>query len=437
MIKKISVGLLTFIFTAAVLVGILTASAMIPTKAIKDNFISSMEFFIELDNSAPALVEPNGFTLDRYADINLLEIAYQLDSSAPFTSVISSMYTKGTEYQPEKLIEIAENDISPTVSYSRYWHGTVLFLRFFMLFMDIRGIYILNLIIFIILTAILCRMLVKRSCTPIMVFLMIGLVLTRAYLMPFCIEYISSGMLMLIASIVILWLDTDEHRKYIPYAFISIGVAICFFDFLTAETLTLSLPLVLLLSARGLKGKNTCLKENIILCVKCIILWLVSYASMFALKWGISSIVSSAESIGSILDHASIRISYDPTDAPYRTVISALTLNVTKLVFLSFTKTYTGVFTVVIVYILAILGFIYMFRRRDCDLSIPILIFVIGLIPFGRYIILSPHSQDHSIFTYRAQLSTIVAALSAIMLCIDLSIFGKKTRRDDHKKHKH
>jgi len=434
MIKRILSYLLVFILTAAILVGLLTASALIPTDAVRDNFIKSAEFYSWLDNFLIRSSIPDSLLVDRYADITLLEIAYQYDSSAPFRSVISSMHTYGAELQPEILIDIANNNTAPDVSYSRYWHGTTLFLRLFLLFMDIRGVYILNFIVFLALTAILCRILCRKKCIPLMIFLIVGMLLCGVYMMPLCIEYVSTCLMMLMVSIAVLKLDGTSKEKYIPYVFIISGVSVCFFDFLTTETLTLTLPLVLLLSVRKLTGREMKLKETAIFCIKCIALWLVSYGCMFLSKWIISAMVSGAEDFGSILERASFRVSGSSGETPYGNVIAAIVLNLSKLVLFSFTDTYAGIFTAVGIYVFAIAAVVYMFRKQNYDFSIAILIFIIGLIPFGRYIILPSHSQTHAYFTYRAQLSSIVALLSFISLSFDTSIFKKQERKNAHVK---
>lgn len=434
MIRKIISCVLVFVITAALLAGLLTSAALIPTDAIKDNFISSAEFYVELDKFLILNNIPDGFLVDRYADITLLEIAYHLDSAHPFTSAIQAMHNYGAELQPGMLIDIAENDIAPDVSYSRYWHGTVIFLRLFMLFMDIRGVYILNFIVFLALTVALCRMLIKRKCLPAAIFLIIGMILTRVYMMPLCIEYVSTCLLMLIVSIAVLKVDNTEREKYIPYVFIVSGTATCFFDFLTTETLTLALPLVLLFCVRAFNGRKEDLKKTVLFCVECIALWLIPYALMFLTKWALSAIVSGAEEFGNIIDRASYRVDGGSSDAPYGKRIAAIVLNLSQIILYSFTDTYTGIFGLTALYIFIIAGAVYMLRREKCDFTMPILILIIGLIPFGRYFILPSHSQVHAYFTYRAQFVSIVALLSSMTLCFDLKALRKSDPKNERNK---
>ena len=65
--------------------------------------------------------------------------------------------------------------------------------------------------------------------------------------------------------------------------FILSGVLTCFLDFLTAETLTFTIPVILLLMLW--EQESASLKTQVLRLIKWGCAWLGSYAAMFAIKW--------------------------------------------------------------------------------------------------------------------------------------------------------
>ena len=70
------------------------------------------------------------------------------------------------------------------------------------------------------------------------------------------------------------------------------GVMTSFFDFLTTETVTILLPLILVITVRTMDGRIGKWKENMIFLVTQGIAWLLSYGMTFPVKWILASVVT-------------------------------------------------------------------------------------------------------------------------------------------------
>ena len=75
---------------------------------------------------------------------------------------MDTKYYSGEELGVNYGLYAALNGVAPDTDYSRYWHGSVIFIRPLMVFMSARGVKAVGLAAVIILAAACCGILVKK-----------------------------------------------------------------------------------------------------------------------------------------------------------------------------------------------------------------------------------------------------------------------------------
>ena len=81
-------------------------------------------------------------------------------------------------------------------------------------------------------------------------------------------------------------LALKEKYSWIGPFFLITGMVTVYFDFLTTETLSLLVPLLLILRVSRVQGK-----EWWLMAAKSCIAWLIGYLGMWLMKWGLASVI--------------------------------------------------------------------------------------------------------------------------------------------------
>lgn len=399
--------IITFAVTILLLVGMLIFSAMLPRELIKQNVKESAEYLCDGELFGCAYKDVSGSKIDRYADSILLGIAYQYDSDRPVTSVMWSSYYY-TEYQNENenLLDAVTNDREANRQYLRYWHGANAVVRPLLVIFNIKQIYIVNGIILSALVIILMTVLIRhKSYTPA-AGVLAGLIGTTFWFVPLSLEYTWTFILMLLVSIIGVLLAYRGKYRSIGMLFLAGGVITNFFDFLTTETLTLTVPLLLILWILKEHGICEDIKESIRLTVKSVLAWGIGYVGMWVLKWLTASLILGQNVMPYVSEHIGQRIDGNIGVGTAQYILGAIWKNV-RCVFpfeYGTIGTLAGVFLVIFVIYIG-----YVYHGSDIDGKRIGLYLVIGFIPYIRYVVLHNHSYLHYFFTYRAQLATILA----------------------------
>lgn len=82
---------------------------------------------------------------------------------------------------------------------------------------------------------------------------------------------------------------------------------LAFFDFLTCETLTILIPLLIVFIMRKQENRLPALKDSVLLTVKCGAAWGLAYAGTFLAKWCAASAVTGENKFAAALASAEIR----------------------------------------------------------------------------------------------------------------------------------
>lgn len=188
-----------------------------------------------------------------------------------------------------------------------------------------------------------------------------------------------------------------------------------YFDFLTCETLTLLIPLLLIYRIRRSRI------PSVQLCLNTVIdsaIWGIGYLGMWVMKWVTAAAVLRIDVVPYVSGHIDKRLNtavsgYGTTG---NSVYDAVTLNLKKLIPYEYGIYGAAVFLLflIIFFVIPVLNGKIMLRKNIKVLNLASYA-VMGLVPYIRYMVLRNHSVVHSFFTYRAQAATVLA-LSFITL---------------------
>ena len=427
MVKSCFKYILVFLIVTVLLLGVLVLSAKIPKSAIKENMQESAIYLCEGELFGMVVENVNGSKIDRYADSILLAIAYQYDSDKPLTSVMWSSYYHTELYnENENLLAAVTYESEANQQYLRYWHGSNAIVRPLLTFFNLKEIYILNGVLLVLLIIGLFVILLKHKAYVPAVGIAFGLVLTSAWFVPFSLEYTWTYLLMLLASMVGIQLMFKKRYKAMGVFFLICGMVTNYLDFLTTETLTLTVPLLLMLWVEHKQNGQENTKTSVHITGKAAVAWGFGYVGMWMMKWLIASIVLSENVMPYVSEHIGERIGGDLGIGLLQYIFGAIWNNI-KCLF-PFEYGVIGAFTgIALVIIPVYVGYVY--YGKHINKKCVILYTLIGLIPYIRYAILHNHSYLHCFFTYRAQMATILAVVLILEQLTDGRWMGRAYKR--------
>lgn len=426
------------VFAAAVLAlwAALVASAAIPNERIYDNMLSSALYF---KDKPPYIYESQvRLVQDNYADAILLNVAWNMGSGEPFTSALDTAYYDGNDgtndYGENWGFYCAVEGTAPNTDYSRYWHGMAAVIRPLMLFTDIGGIKLIGTILAFVLLAGNAALLLKKRQYFAAGALVAAFLCVHVWNIGFSLEYQPAVLVTL--ALLPFYIIMERNDGALSIISVISGVMIAFFDFLTCETLTILVPLLIVFIIRKQENRLPALKGCILLTIKCSAAWLLSYAGTFLVKWTAASLVTGENKFVTALASVEERFVGEAEElSPVAQFFLAPAANISTL-FGGTDRVEWGVIAAGLVISVLILGAVfYLFRSREkFDRSFTILMLILGALPFVRFFLLNNHSYLHEFFTYRALASSILALFAGIWYTLDFRPRKKKSPAKGGKK---
>lgn len=404
-------------------------SAKIPKTSIKNNVVKSAKYLTKQSLFYEMIYNHNETKIDHYADSITLNITYNISSKNSFKSILSANYYGNNKKSEIDNLLKTSNDSSKykaETQYIRYWHGTMVPLRVLLLFFNIKQIYILNIVLLIFLLTLLIYKLIKNKLYPVLIGFLLSLIITNSFVVPFCLEYSNMYFVSLIGSIIVLDLLKKKKDNRIFILFFILGIITSFVDFLTTETMTLLLPLIILLVYKYKDNKKINVKEILFLVIKIALIWSIGYVAMWVTKWIISALVLKVNIKDVALNNVLERLGKANV---YEIGYSNLSKSVLfRNIFCLFPLCYLKNKLLVLILFLFILYTFIFFVRKSENNILSYILFLIALIPYIRYAIVYNHSYIHYFFTYRAQISSIFAISLGSYYMIDKNLLGGKKK---------
>ena len=424
---------------AAVLLALwaaLVAAAAIPNERIYDNMLESAFFF---KDRAPYVNESQlRLVQDNYADVILLNVTWNMGSD-PFVSTLNSAYYDGndgtTDYGENWGFYCALAGTPPNKDYSRYWHGMAALIRPFMLFTDIDGIKLIGTITAFVLLAVNAALLLKKRQYFAAGALVAALMCVHVWNIGISLEY-QPAVLVTLALLPLYILFEKNDGALSIFAVIS-GVMIAFFDFLTCETLTILIPLLIVFIMRKQDNRLPGFRGCLSLSIKCGAAWFLSYAGAYLVKWSAASIVTGENKFAAALASVEERLVGEAEELdPVAQFFLAPLANISTL-FGGYERVSWVNIIAGLIITAAVLGSVfYLFRCREkFDRSFTLIMLILGALPIARYFLLNNHSYLHEFFTYRALASTILALFAMLWYTLEFRPKKKNSAAKGGKKH--
>lgn len=424
-IKNISVHILVWFATLAMLLGLLISSAAIPNSYLQTNMEKSALSYADKD----AFSFENGKKLnsiaDNYADSILLGVAWNMGNGTPTVSAIDTKYYDGEETGENYGLYLSVTEgASPNTNYTRYWHGSAAFVRLLHLFTDVNGVKTIGFAAVLVLLAVTVAMLVLKKHTDIAIMMCVSLFAVQIWNVSLSMEYQPAIIVALIISILCIAM---EARAPVTLVFVFSGAAVCFFDFLTTETLSLLLPLMLVICIRAKEKRLGTFKEGSLLSLKCGVAWFLAYAFTFIAKWTLATIVTGRNVFSEAIFSAYERLgsTLEGVDTLPENIFSSVISNIGVMFGAESRLDYVKTFLPFILITALLFSVWYLFRREDGEKNAAKLLLILGAIVILRFLIVNNHSYIHSFFTYRALAPMIFACLAALWFNLG---FVKKKR---------
>lgn len=416
-----------FILTALIAGLLLVGSVCIPQAAIKEQVVDSAEYFAR----KPLFPYLNGnqFNLrqDNYADSILVNIMYHMgagsDENIFSTTMKAAYYNEERQNVNESLSIAVSRPHSANVPYFRYWHGSLILLRPLFMITDIAGARMVLGIAALFCILLTAFILWKKKQGALAVCFFLCYLLMNGFMGMFCIEYVMMLLLTGVISLILVLTDHENttievRRQRVCLLMVISGALTCFFDFLTTETLTLTIPMFLEFALE--QNVQQSFKQKFKQLFLCGFGWGAAYAGMFLLKWGISAALFGKEAFMEALSSASSRISgtvyLGDNNLSAKANIGerfagAFGRNISALFpFKNEMNLTAGVLLFVFIIFISF-SIIYLLRTKDFSFAQVGIYLILGCLPYLRYLVLSNHSYMHYFFTYRAQMVTVLAIL--------------------------
>lgn len=405
---------------------LLLITGCIPRSMIAASCEESSVYFTEHE-LFPYLVDGQFNTRqDNYADCILVNILYHIDGeNLPASLIKASYYNPEMDSVEVSLRESVLEDKIPNVDYFRYWHGGMALLRPLFIVTDIQGARAVLGGILLILTCLTVFLMWRQKAKGLAVCYVLGNLIVQAWMCAFCIEYITTFLLMNVVLLLVLVTfpkrkDTQSLYRQVCRILCAAGVWTCFFDFLTTETLTVTMPLLVLLLLRYQAGELEGLWQESKRMAGCLCCWGISYAVMFLTKWLLAVWVLGPQAFWQAMQSAGERVggtvylgnsTADPQASASQRFFGAIIRNQGSLFPFRNTMENGKAALLFLGVLLLCFVIIYLFRSRKFDGRTVVLCLMIGAVPYLRYAVLENHAYLHYFFTYRAQLVTVTMLL--------------------------
>ncbi len=418
-----------FLLTLFILWGFLYASACIPNEMIYENMMESALSY----EPKEAFHHINGRlcnTQDNYADVILLDVSWGMGRNPKVTHLDTWYHedqNNGFEYGFVR--SLTEPDLELNTDYSRYWHGSGAFVRILHLFTNVNGIKLIALFFILMLALVTIMILVDMKQKMLALLFGASLVLVQVWNLRLSMEYQSTFIIGFIMCILFLFLER-KGDKCLSLASVACGVTTAFFDFLTTESVTFILPLILVVAVRYKEDRLKSFKEEFINIVKCVFGWGFAYVGMFLSKWTLASLVTGENKFTEAILSASVRVAggndfivKDFTVA--RRLVNGVLANVCA-VFGGGDRS-LWLFAVVMMLVIALLATAYFcIFKRNKDKTPFALLAILGGAVIVRYLLLSNHSYIHCFFTYRA----LVSCWFALFVSMYFAVLPGKNKKE-------
>ncbi len=392
------------------LTGVLVVACTIPSRLLEPQMGEGVEIL-----KSEGIYPSYGFLpwrkilLDNYTDALMLNTALSVDEKRPIWSSLTNVRHQGESEidQISNLAQLYEGKELTRVSYERYWHGYLTFLRPGLSIVSYRGIRNFLTIMLYGSLLVFVYLALKKIGLRATLAIIAGLMAVDFFYLGQSMQFSSVFLMGLLGAIYLL--IKGKGSEYLT--FFVVGAVTSFFDLLTAPLVSVGL-LLIVSSARQLRG----IREIILRVAS----WFSGYGLFWVSKWVLVENFYIPGAIKTAWSQVINRTVHE-VDADFSRV-ETLRRNIWQLI------GYDRTNKIIILTGLVIFG-IFWLRYVDlkkAKLSSMASWLLICIIPYGWYLVAANHSYLHVWFTYRNQLMTVVGVFLAVTELIN----WKKVKKD-------
>jgi len=380
--KKIS---LIFLLLCGVYYAALVLGYIIPDSLLVDNWVESVNVINDLEETRWTVMTGfEGTKLDTFTDNLIFQNLRNLDDINPFRAAV---WNSG---------------------YTRYWMGTVPFIRFALVFMNYSTMRYINIFVVFSLFALVFSFVHKQIGIIYALSLSLTLMLINFWIFPLSFQYSPVYIILMIAILIILYLNKKNKLSLnnIILLFFIIGSLTNYFDLLTAPLLTFGLPFIIYYTLVN-HEKVQSFKFNLLSFVTIGISWLFGYTFTWIANWIVSSIVLNQNVFANAFNQVGIRTGGGELMSFSNILIRLFSITLPRPARFMF-----------IIILLVWIGLFIKYRRNIKELLnlTPILLTI--LLPIAWIFIMRNHSQHHDYFVYRNLAITIYGTLNLLILSL-------------------
>ncbi|MBQ8585097.1 MAG: hypothetical protein IJ452_02295 [Butyricicoccus sp.] len=415
-------SVLTFGAVLAALWLLLVLCAHIPNAAIREHMLQSAETYAQRDAYEFTRKDRLNTVADHYADAIWLGVAWNMGAGDPLTGSVATAYYDGEALGVNAGLYAAVTEgAPPNTDYTRYWHGTAGIIRMLLLFTDVEGIKTIGFAAFLALAALSVLLLIRLRHADLAALLLLSLAAVQVWTIRLSMEYQPAFLIAFALLPLYICLERQGDRRLTTLSIIG-GTAAAFFDFLTTETVTVLLPLAVVIAVRAKEDRLGTFRQALPMVIRCGAGWGLSYAGAFLVKWAAAGLVTGADAVSAAVGSVGERLGGDLTGFTEQpgSFLSALLANL-NMPFGSAYRVESGRLLLGCgLFVLVLLSVWYLLRRRGTRADGAFLLLAVGAVVFVRFLVLNNHSYLHCFFTYRALVTPVFAMLAALRLHIAL-----------------
>ena len=399
----------------SILAGILliTCVYILPTGRMLTQADRSLPVFENEGTSFCWAPEERSARLDGFTDAIMLQTAVYVRDENPMKAAMRNDRMEFSEGKLDPAGSLKQyvygNRSGYVVSYARYWHGYLLFLKPLLLFFSLSDIRMMNAAFQLILAAGVLLLAFRKRGLRLALPMGLALLVINPVSTALSMQFSSIYYLTLLGLLIMLLTESwDRSWGYLVFLFLGIGTA--FFDFLTYPACAVGTCLALQALMSRADGKTRLLKT-----VGSGAAWAFGYGGMWSGKWLAASLITGNSVMRDAVEQAQYRSGGEVTAAEggvNATFGAVLGRNLGVLA--------NPAAAVIVLALLGLLVWLLVTKRCRFALeraSLPSLAIAFA-VPFVWYFLLRNHSLVHCWMAYR-NLSAAVFALSG-GLCFGL-----------------
>lgn len=397
-----SIGII--IVSAIIGWALLLLAYMVPTNKIAENVKNSEQYFGKLNmfEWCSSCIVPGMDSIvsfeaiyegpESLVDKSLSVYRYQDESIFPETQMVQGTYL---------------SDAATKMSYARYWHGYLAYVKPMYYFLTFNQFRIINVIVHLSLLLLLCISFFKKNCKELICPIIFSYLLMGHISSGYGFQNSHIFIITMIASIILV-LKFDRINAGIENVwtlFLLIGINIAYFDYLTYPAFSFGIPAAIYFYMKSKKEQKLLdkgilnkLKEFVILGIA----WVTGYVGMWSVKWIIATLFT---------DNNIIQDAFMTIGSRTSTVSGEYNLIPPKVYWINMRAFFTTPFVVLVgIYLIALIVIIISKKYYKYAAYNTILL-IICMIPFAWFTLTQNHSWEHSAFTMKSLAITSFAGL--------------------------